>query len=145
MIATEPTTGQMAPTSVVILGAAGDLTRRKLLPALYNLFRDELLPDPFSVVGFARRDMDDDSFRDLTRKSLNDYSRREVQADHWEQFLGNVHYVRGSFGDHDAFAALAARGSQGNAGQSGFLSLDPAERDSELYRRAGFCRVGEFA
>ena len=72
MIATEPTSGQLAPTSVVILGAAGDLTRRKLLPALYNLFRDELLPEPFSVVGFARREMDDDSFRELTRKSLNE-------------------------------------------------------------------------
>ena len=109
MIAAEPTAGRLAPTSVVILGAAGDLTRRKLLPALYNLFRDELLPEPFSVVGFARREMDDDSFRDLTKKSLNEYSRREVDPEHWDQFLGNVHYVEGTFDDPQAFVALASR------------------------------------
>ena len=109
MIAAEPTAGRLAPTSVVILGAAGDLTRRKLLPALYNLFRDELLPDPFSVVGFARREMNDDSFRDLTKKSLNEYSRREVDPEHWDQFLGNVHYVEGTFDDPQAFLALASR------------------------------------
>ena len=109
MIAAEPTAGRLAPTSVVILGAAGDLTRRKLLPALYNLFRDELLPEPFSVVGFARREMNDDSFRDLTKKSLNEYSRREVDPEHWDQFLGNVHYVEGTFDDPQAFLALASR------------------------------------
>jgi glucose-6-phosphate 1-dehydrogenase len=109
MNSAEPTGGGLVPTSVVILGAAGDLTRRKLLPALYNLFRDELLPTPFSVVGFARREMDDDSFRELTEKSLKEYSRRQVDPDHWEQFLGNIHYVRGSFDDPEAFAALASR------------------------------------
>jgi len=109
MIAAESTAGQLAPTSVVILGAAGDLTRRKLLPALYNLFRDELLPEPFSVVGFARRDMDDDGFRELTKESLNEYSRREVDPEHWDQFLGNVHYVGGTFDDPEAFVALATR------------------------------------
>ena len=60
-----------APCTIVILGAAGDLTRRKLLPAIYNLDLDGLLPERFAVMGFARRDLDDASFRKIAPAPTN--------------------------------------------------------------------------
>ncbi|HYB13511.1 MAG TPA: glucose-6-phosphate dehydrogenase, partial [Myxococcota bacterium] len=58
------------PCSLVIFGGAGDLSRRKLLPGLYNLMRDGVLPTNFAVVGFARTDLEDERFRALARESI---------------------------------------------------------------------------
>ena len=60
----------LAPTIVVIIGAAGDLTQRKLIPALYNLHLDRQLPDRFAIVGLARRPLADDVFRDQVRQGV---------------------------------------------------------------------------
>lgn len=95
--------------TIVILGAAGDLTRRKLLPALYNLWLDQLLPEKFCVVGFARRDMDDDAFRAMAAESLAQYGRRGVDRSTLDQFLAHVCYARGSFGEEGAFERLGTR------------------------------------
>lgn len=64
------------PCTVVIFGATGDLTHRKLVPALYNLQRERLLPPGFSVVGFARRDWSDDFFRDSLLKDAKIFTQR---------------------------------------------------------------------
>jgi glucose-6-phosphate 1-dehydrogenase len=103
------TAHNLAPTSIVVLGAAGDLNRRKLLPALYNLWLDGLLPEKFSIVGFARREMNDDSFRVVAEKAIEQYGRRGIDRQRWDAFVENIHYVKGSFGDSAAFDALAAR------------------------------------
>ena len=71
----EPTPG---PTTLVIFGASGDLTRRKLLPALYNLSRAQRLPARFSVVGVARTQQDDESFRTQFRDSLKEFAGVEA-------------------------------------------------------------------
>src|SRR5258707_9057511 len=69
------------PCTMVIIGATGDLTERKLAPALYNLMLGGALPPEFTVVGFARRDMSDDEFRAHLRKGIDKYSRnRPVKA-----------------------------------------------------------------
>ncbi|MDG2306042.1 MAG: glucose-6-phosphate dehydrogenase [Candidatus Binatia bacterium] len=98
-----------APCTVVILGAAGDLTRRKLLPAIYNLALDGLLPERYAVMGFARRDLDDESFRTVAREGVKSYSRRPVDEDRWPEFESNVFYTRGSFDDAGAFLELKRR------------------------------------
>ncbi|MFP6663842.1 MAG: glucose-6-phosphate dehydrogenase [Deltaproteobacteria bacterium] len=100
---------ELAPTSIVVLGAAGDLNRRKLLPALYNLWLDGLLPEKYSIVGFARREMDDESFREVAEKSIEQYGRRGIDRQRWDAFLENIHYVKGSFDEPEAFAALGVR------------------------------------
>lgn len=98
-----------SPCTVVILGAAGDLTRRKLLPAIYNLALDGLLPEKYAVVGFARRELDDDSFRGVAREGVERYSRRALDEGRWPAFEQNVFYTRGSFGDAEAFQELRRR------------------------------------
>jgi glucose-6-phosphate 1-dehydrogenase len=95
------------PCTVVILGATGDLTHRKLLPALYNLACDGLLHPDTSVVGFARRGWNDDEFRKRMREAVEEHSRRTpVRDDIWKQFCGDMTYVSGSFDDADAFRRL---------------------------------------
>src|SRR5688572_31379085 len=71
------------PCTVVIFGATGDLTHRKLVPALYNLQRERLLPPGFNVVGFARRDWTDDFFRESLHKDAMKFSRSGLEESLW--------------------------------------------------------------
>ena len=71
------------PTVVVIFGASGDLTARKLVPAIYNLALDNLLPSDFFLIGFGRKPIPNDEFRQLAEDSLNEFSRREVDEQIW--------------------------------------------------------------
>lgn len=89
------------PCILVIFGATGDLTGRKLLPALYNLSRDGQLPAHFACVGFARRDKSHDIFRQEMRDDVNTYSRvKPVDNDLWSSFSEQLFYHRSEF-DHD--------------------------------------------
>jgi len=97
------------PCCLVIFGGAGDLARRKLLPALYNLRLDGVLPANFAVVGFARTEHNDESYRALARESVEKYSRRSLDSEQWAEFERSVFYVRGGFDDPDAFKALRRR------------------------------------
>src|SRR5262249_33640305 len=97
-----------APCTVVIFGGAGDLSRRKLIPALYNLAVDGLLP-ACPVVGFAREEMDGGRFRRLAREGTDRFSRRPVEEPAWADFERALDYVSGSFDAPDAFTRLAAR------------------------------------
>ncbi len=111
-----------APCSIVIFGATGDLTHRKLLPALYNLRRVGLLPPESSVVAFARRPYTDDTFRDEIREAVRTHSRVAPQDAILDDFVRGSFYVRGDFGDLSAYQRLserleqidAARGTRGN-------------------------------
>jgi glucose-6-phosphate 1-dehydrogenase len=77
---------------VVIFGASGDLTKRKLLPAFYNLFADGILPERFTIIGFARSEMEDEAFRELARQAITKYSRRPIEPDKWNEFAACLHY-----------------------------------------------------
>jgi glucose-6-phosphate 1-dehydrogenase len=97
-----------APCSIVIFGGTGDLARRKLLPALYNLALDGLLP-PCAVVGLSRGDLDDGAYRKAARDSVERHSRRPLEEGAWGNFERLVHYVAGSFDDPAAYARLGER------------------------------------
>lgn len=98
---------QAGPFSIVIFGASGDLTKRKLLPALFNLYKDSFLSGPFSVIGFARRENSDDAFRAEMGKAIRTYSRRQPDSDDQiNRFLANLSYVRGEFEDEGAYKRL---------------------------------------
>jgi len=97
------------PCSVVIFGATGDLTHRKLVPALYNLAVDGTLPQPVNVVGFARRDKDDATFRAELGEAAARFSRQRISEDTWAAFAGQIAYHRGAFDDADAYRSLAER------------------------------------
>jgi glucose-6-phosphate 1-dehydrogenase len=98
------------PTTMVIFGASGDLTKRKLLPALYSLARDRLLSSPFNVVGVARRDIGDGPFRQQMRESCDKYARRRpVEESLWESFSDGIFYVAGTFENPATYEKLKKR------------------------------------
>jgi len=111
------------PCTMVICGATGDLTGRKLGPALYNLMLGGFLPPEFTVVGFARREMSDDDFREHLRADIDQYSRnRPVKGSVWESFSNGIRYHRGEFHDSASYEELGKlldridrdRGTSGN-------------------------------
>jgi len=94
------------PCILVLFGASGDLVKRKLIPALYNLVREKLLPDEFAVVGFARRDTSSDDFREQMRRNLMEYATDEFSDDDWKWLESRLYFVAGSFDDADAYRQL---------------------------------------
>jgi glucose-6-phosphate 1-dehydrogenase len=96
------------PAAVVIFGASGDLTKRKLGPALFNLAHQRLLPPETAIIGFARTEMTDDEFRANIRAGIDAHSRVEVTDESvWNGFATRLRYVAGSFDDAAAFTKLA--------------------------------------
>ncbi|HLB22796.1 MAG TPA: glucose-6-phosphate dehydrogenase [Dehalococcoidia bacterium] len=95
--------------AVVVFGATGDLTARKLVPALYNLARLRMLPGGFSVVGFARRDWSDEQFRAVMKEAVAKFSRAPLQEEIWDSFARGLHYVSGTFDDAGAYFRLGQR------------------------------------
>jgi glucose-6-phosphate 1-dehydrogenase len=83
-------------TSIVIFGASGDLTRRKLVPALYNQFRKGRLPKNLRIVGFARRDYSHEKFRDLMQAGVKEFAPDAYQDSAWKGFAPSLWYVRGN-------------------------------------------------
>jgi glucose-6-phosphate 1-dehydrogenase len=98
------------PAAMVIFGASGDLTRRKLLPALYSLTRDRLLPARFAVLGFGRLPLTDEAFREEMRRGCEEFARRRPIDDAlWAAFARNVFYQQGAYDDPAAFQRLKVR------------------------------------
>lgn len=97
------------PCSVVIFGATGDLTHRKLLPALYNLAADGALPPAVSVIGFARRDKTDEIFRQEIEEAARKFSRQKINDELWAGFASSIFYHRSEFDNLEGYEALAAR------------------------------------
>lgn len=96
--------------TIVIFGASGDLTARKLIPALYHLFKEKQMPADFRVVGFARRDKTDDSWRAELRTALDEFSRTKPVDDQvWRDFAAKIHYCRGDLTETAAYTSLEAR------------------------------------
>ncbi len=103
-------TGRPAgPCVLVIFGAFGDLTRRKLMPALYHLQRERLLPEAFAVVGVARREASDEGFRAYMKDSLGELAGEPIDAGTAEALLSRVYYYRGDAQDPGMYAGLGTR------------------------------------
>src|SRR5919106_1219775 len=102
--------GRVAPPCLmVIFGASGDLTRRKLLPALYNLRRSGQLGDHFAVLGTARSPMPDEEFRELAGQGLKECDGGHPNEDDVQWLSGRLHYIALDADDEEAYPQLGAR------------------------------------
>jgi glucose-6-phosphate 1-dehydrogenase len=97
------------PTVVVIFGASGDLTARKLIPAIYNLSLDNLLPSDFHLIGYGRKPMPDEAFRVDAGAAIKEFSRRELNPEVWGRVAARTTYVSGGYDEKEAFDRLAAK------------------------------------
>ena len=94
------------PCVLTIFGAAGDLTKRKLIPALYNLKQSNLLPDNFAVIGVARAEMNDEEFRKRLSDDLHQLAPEDVDAETWKWIEERLYYLSGDFDDDQTFVRL---------------------------------------
>src|SRR5436305_4372941 len=97
------------PCTIVIFGATGDLTHRKLIPALYNLAADGELPPAIAIVGFARRPKSDDDFRKDIEEATREFSRQPVRDEIWKTFSQSVSYHQSEFEDAEGYKKLVER------------------------------------
>jgi len=119
------------PCALVVFGVTGDLARKKLMPAVYDLSQRGLLPPGFSLVGFARRDWADQDFAQIVHDSVQQYARTPFRESVWRQLAEGFRFVSGSFDDDAAFDQLAmtvdeldrTRGTGGN--HAFYLSIPP--------------------
>jgi glucose-6-phosphate 1-dehydrogenase len=100
------------PTTLTIFGATGDLAKRKLLPALYNLAHEGALPERFNLIGSSRSEMSDDEFRARARESIESFSRRKPDPTVLDALLEQVRYVSGSFDDDSVYDRLHERAKE---------------------------------
>ncbi|HKZ02943.1 MAG TPA: glucose-6-phosphate dehydrogenase [Pyrinomonadaceae bacterium] len=94
------------PCIMVIFGASGDLTKRKLIPALYNLAKEEYLPRRFALVGIARSPMNSEQFRDKLTADMNRLYGTALDGNTWREFVGRLHYLSGSGTDENTYLEL---------------------------------------
>jgi Glucose-6-phosphate 1-dehydrogenase len=98
----------IAPCVLVIFGATGDLTGRKLAPALYNLGKDGMLPPNFACVGFARREKSHQQFREEIKEDISTYSRtKPIEDRFWDHFQEQFFYHQSDFDQDEGYKALA--------------------------------------
>src|SRR5204863_5434316 len=95
--------------TIVIFGATGDLTMRKLIPALYNIAADGELPPSVTVVGFARRPKTDDQFRKEQEEATRKFSRQSVRDEIWSGFAQSIFYHQSEFHDASGYKSLVGR------------------------------------
>ena len=93
------------PCAMVIFGASGDLTRRKLIPALYNLAKNELLSREFAVIGVARAPMSTEDYRKKVSEDIQEFATDKVDPDIWESFVRRMYYLSGDMGDKNLYPA----------------------------------------
>ncbi len=121
------------PSVLVMFGVTGDLARKKLLPAVYDLANRGLLPPGFSLVGFARRDWTDEDFAAVTHDAVREFARTPFREEVWQQVCEGVRFVPGTFADPAGFDRLAQtlaaldaeRGTGGN--YVFYLSIPPGQ------------------
>ncbi len=119
------------PCGLVIFGVTGDLARKKLMPAVYDLANRGLLPPGFSLVGFARRDWENEDFEQIVHDSIKEHSRTPFREEVWRQLAKGFRFVPGDFSDDVAFGQLRdtieeldrERGTSGN--HAFYLSIPP--------------------
>ena len=117
------------PTSIIIFGASGDLTQRKLIPSFFNLFRKRKSPKNFNVVGYGWTPFTDEQFRAHLRKGLDEYASFEFTEGEWSLFAPHLHYHQGKYDDQSRFQDLAAHLDtleEGLANRLYYMSIPPS-------------------
>ncbi|ULE32730.1 glucose-6-phosphate dehydrogenase [Mycobacterium sp. IDR2000157661] len=139
------------PCGIVIFGVTGDLSRKKLMPAIYDLANRGLLPPSFALVGFARRDWADEDFGQVVYEAVKQHARTPFRQEVWDRLAEGFRFVQGTFDDESAFQKLAEtlekldaeRGTGGN--HAFYLSIPPKafQQVTEQLQKTGLARPQE--
>ena len=128
---------ELAPCVFVLFGATGDLTKRKLAPALYALHREGYLPPSFAILAYARRDKDDATFREDMRAAIKEFApKMPSEGAEWDAFAARLFYQRGDFDKPDGYKGLAERLTQLDAERAApcnrlfYLAIPPEQYET---------------
>ncbi|MDP1547805.1 MAG: glucose-6-phosphate dehydrogenase [Anaerolineales bacterium] len=116
------------PTTIIIFGASGDLTQRKLIPSLFNLFRKRRTPRKFQIVGFGGTAFTDDQFREHLHKGMQEFAGYEFTDEDWNIFAPNLKYQTGKYneaGDFQKLADYLAQSEEGDVNRLFYMALPP--------------------
>ena len=144
-------TQELLPQAIVIFGASGDLTRRKLLPAFYHLFLDGRTPKGFAIIGYARTEMTDDEFRDMAMDAVREFGAPRIpEGEVWEDFRKHLFYVPGEFSDRGAMQHLvryleAIDRTHGTQGNRFYYAATPPSAYPDIVRRIGEAGIAKGA
>jgi glucose-6-phosphate 1-dehydrogenase len=137
------------PFTLVIFGASGDLTNRKLIPALWSLYAARTLPEPFVIIGTGRTEMTNEAFRDRMREGVKEFARLKIPNDNvWSRFASSLVYVPGDPNDAELYARLraaledVARRHGGPVNRLYYLSTPPSLYD-DITRQLGKAGLAE--
>lgn len=135
---------KLAPCVFVLFGATGDLTRRKLAASLYALHRANLLPENFAILAYARRDKNDDVFREDIKAAIQEFApKMPTKGKEWESFAARLFYERGEFDSAEGFAALKNRLEKmdaelgANRNRLFYLAIPPEQYESVIQHLGG--------
>jgi glucose-6-phosphate 1-dehydrogenase len=133
---------ELLPHVAVIYGASGDLTKRKLLPAFWHLWRQHMLPEGFALVGYARSPMTDEAFRAYAFEHIGTYSDQAPSGEAWDSFMGRLFYYQGGFDEPGAMNEFATYlekldGEFGTEGRRFFDAAVPPSVYAEIVHRIG--------
>jgi glucose-6-phosphate 1-dehydrogenase len=131
-----------APQAIVIFGASGDLTRRKLLPAFFHLYLEGMLPERFAIVGYARTEFTEEEFREHAREAVKEFGKRAPDGEVWMDFAKHLRYVPGEFSDSGAMDHVVEDlegidDSHGTEGNRFFYSATPPTAYPDIVKRIG--------
>src|SRR5580700_880981 len=130
--ATEAPVRKADPCVMVIFGASGDLTKRKLIPALLNLATAKLLPEQFAIIGYSSNDLTTETFRNLLTEEIKKFASCPVTPEMWSWFLNRIYYIKGDFQNPEGYKTLkeqiAAVGKTHNIPGNHFYYLAVAPR-----------------
>lgn len=133
----------LSPCSFVLFGATGDLTKRKIMPGLFSLSSQGLLPKNFTIIAFARRDKDDAMYREELHEHMKEFAPKlPSDGPEWEKFANSVFYVRSSFDDPEGYKRLADRLTELDkerdlGGNHLFYLATPPDNFSEIIENLG--------
>jgi glucose-6-phosphate 1-dehydrogenase len=138
------------PQTLTVFGASGDLARRKLLPALYDLAYEGLMPERYAIVGSGGSRLGDAGFRERAREGIDEFSRHRLDEGRWQAFAQGLSYVSAPLDDPDAFGPLRERlvkldADLGAEGRRLFYCGTPASTFPAIVRRIGEGHLGENA
>jgi glucose-6-phosphate 1-dehydrogenase len=117
------------PTSIIIFGASGDLTQRKLIPSFFNLFRKRKTPKNFNIIGYGGTPFTDEQFRKHLYEGLNEFASYKFTEEEWSLFAPHLHYQQGKYDDPAGFEKLANYMNTlegGNANRLYYMSIPPS-------------------
>ncbi len=109
----------LEPFTMVIFGGAGDLSKRKLLPSIFHLYKKDELLKEFSILGFDRIKMSEEEYRNMMREAIADFTDEPVEEDKWTEFSKHLYYFPGAFEDDENFEKLIKKIMQVSASETG--------------------------